>query len=74
MGCLTYTQQELSARSALDLCELHTEYRVNLSQQSRERLQNELDRRKIDCRNQLAAIKMKRDEELYDRMYRIQDP
>ena len=73
-ACLTYTPQELSGRSAVDLCEMQTEYRVNLSEESRRRLAAELERRKIDCRDQRAAIKMKRDAQMYEWTYLNQSP
>jgi hypothetical protein len=74
VGCLTYASQELAATPTLELCELQTTYRVNLSDESRRRLEGELQRRDADCMVHAADIKARRDEELYDRMYRNQSP
>lgn len=73
-ACLTYTPQQLSQRTAVDLCEMSTEYRVNLSDESRRRVAAELERRKIDCLDQRAAIKMKRDAQMYEWTYLNQSP
>lgn len=73
-GCLTYGSQELAATPTLELCEMQTTYRVNLSDESRRRLDRELQRRNADCTLHAAEIKARRDEELYDRMYRNQSP
>jgi hypothetical protein len=73
-GCINYGAPQLEAMSTLDLCETHIVQRVNLSGPTREAVQSELDRRKVDCRSQLAAIKARHDEDLYDRTYRNQSP
>jgi hypothetical protein len=73
-GCVSFETHELAAMSTLDLCETHVVQRVNLSTVARQRVESELERRKVDCRSQLAAIKARQDEDLYDRMYRNQSP
>ena len=73
-GCLNYGAPQLSAMSPLDLCETHMIQRVNLSRTAREAVENEIERRKVDCRSQVAAIKARHDEDLYDRTYRNQSP
>lgn len=73
-SCLSYESQELAAIPALDLCEMQTTYRVNLSLDSRRQLERELQRRDADCAVHAAEIKARRDEELYDRTYRNQSP
>jgi hypothetical protein len=74
VGCLMYAAQELAATPTLELCEMQTTYRVNLSDESRRRLERELQGRNADCTVHAADIKARRDEELYDRMYRNQSP
>ena len=73
-GCINYGAPQLETMSALDLCETHVVQRVNLSRATREAVQSEIDRRKVDCRSQLAAIKARHDEDLYDRTYHNQSP
>ena len=73
-GCISYGAPQLETMSTLDLCETHVVQRVNLSRATRDAVQSEIDRRKVDCRSQLAAIKARHDEDLYDRTYRNQSP
>ena len=73
-GCISYGAPQLSAMSTLDLCETHLVQRVNLSRATREAVESEIERRKVDCRSQVAAIKARHEEDLYDRTYRNQSP
>ena len=73
-GCLNYAPQELSTMSVTDLCEMQTVYRANLSEESRNRVTSELQRRNEDCRAQADAIASRRAEFLYDKTYRNQSP
>lgn len=73
-GCISYTPQELSAMSAYRLCELETVYRMNLTDEAKDRLRNELKQRKEDCSAHLPAIQAQREWDFERAVYGNQSP
>ena len=73
-GCAAYAPQQISAMSTYEICEAQVGQSWNLGEESRRLLAAELARRKDSCGPHQRAIQAQRDEELYDRMYRIQSP
>jgi hypothetical protein len=68
-GCMTYSPQNISAMSAVDLCELREVQAYNLSQQSRSSIDDEVRRRNDDCRNHAAEVAKRRADFLYQETY-----
>jgi len=68
-GCITYTPQELSAMPGLQLCEMQLYSRVNLKDETKRLVQNELSRRKEDCRKYVPEIEADREWEREQAMY-----
>ncbi len=68
-GCITYTPQELAAMPGLELCEMQLYSRVNLDNETKARLQDELKKRNEDCRQYVAELEKQRAEDIETRMY-----
>jgi hypothetical protein len=73
-GCVGYGPPQLAAMSDVELCELGTVQRVNLTAPTREALSAELARRKVDCEAYVPAIQARARAELYERTYFNQSP
>jgi hypothetical protein len=68
-GCVTYTSGQLSAMSAVDICELEYMQRPNLSPETKQAIQSELSRRNDNCRNHAIEVAQRFDEFMYREMY-----
>ena len=55
-GCVTYSQSQLSAMSAVDICELQNMQGPNLTPESKQAIQAELQRRNDNCRNHSVEV------------------
>ena len=55
-GCVTYSPSQLSAMSTVDLCELQNMQGPNLSPETRQAMQGELQRRNDNCRNHAVEV------------------
>ncbi len=73
-GCLTYTPQELSALPGDRLCEMQLYSRINLSEQSKALLQDELAKRSENCQKYVAQLEREREQERERRMYELNGP
>jgi hypothetical protein len=73
-GCLTYSTQELSAMSGVRLCEMQLYSRVNLKDDAKRLLQDELRKRNEDCRKYVAQLEQERAEERETAMYNLTAP
>lgn len=73
-GCVTYTQGELAALSAVDICELESMQRPNLSPDSRKAIQSELQRRNENCRSHTAEVAQRAEDFLWRETYGNQSP
>lgn len=68
-GCISYSQPQVGAMSAYDLCEAQLYSRINLTTETRSRVSAEIQRRKEDCSRQVPAIEADRMARLEDDMY-----
>jgi hypothetical protein len=68
-GCITYSPQELSAMPDISLCELQLYSLVNLEEGTKRGLQDELSRRKADCRAYVTQLEAERAEKRARAMY-----
>jgi hypothetical protein len=68
-GCLTYSPQQLSAMPAMQLCEMQLYSRVNLNNETKGRLQDELKKRNEDCRQYVAGLEKQRADDRETAMY-----
>jgi hypothetical protein len=68
-GCVTYTPAQLSAMSTVDMCEMEYMQRPNLSPETRQAMQSELQRRNDNCRNHAVEVAQRYDEFMYRETY-----
>ena len=68
-GCVTYSQSELAALSAADICELRYMQGPNLSPQARDNIQGELKRRNDNCGNHAAEVEERFAQFMYRETY-----
>lgn len=68
-GCVTYSPGQLSAMSALDICEAQDVQGSNLTAETRQAMQSELARRKDSCANHAAAVAQRRADVMYELVY-----
>lgn len=73
-ACVSHSPSRVSSMSTYEVCELQAMQGANMTEESRRLVRSELERRKQTCAPHQAAIRMQRDEELYDRTYRTQSP
>jgi hypothetical protein len=73
-GCLSVSPQELSAMPSVKLCEMQLYSRINLGNESKARLQDELRKRNEDCRQYVAQLEKERAEERETAMYNLTGP
>ena len=71
-GCMTYSPQNISAMSTVDLCDLREVQGPNLTQESRRAIQDEVRRRNDDCSKHVAEVAKRRadfmDQEMYGKL------
>jgi hypothetical protein len=68
-GCVSYSPAQLSAMSAVDLCETEYMQGRNLSADSKRAIQSELQRRNDSCRNHAEAVAQRYEEFMYRETY-----
>ena len=68
-GCVTYTPSELASLSAADLCEVQSRQGRNLSRETRQGIDSELQRRNDNCRNHAAEVARRFDDFAYRETY-----
>lgn len=68
-GCVTYSQSRLAAMSTTDICEAQDVQGPNLTPESRRAMQDELQRRKTDCRSVAAEVALRREDALHELVY-----
>ena len=68
-GCVSYSPAQLSAMSAVDLCETEYMQRPNLSAETKRAIQSELQRRNDNCRNHATAVAQRYEEFMYRKTY-----
>jgi len=68
-GCVTYSPSQLSAMSALDICEAQDVQGSNLTPETRQAMQSELARRKDNCANHAAEVAQRRADVMYELVY-----
>ena len=73
-GCITYTPQELSGMPAVKLCEMQLYSRVNLKDETKRLLQDELKRRNEDCSRHVPELEAERAWERETAMYCCTSP
>jgi hypothetical protein len=73
VGCVTYSPAQLSAMSTVDICETEYMQGRNLSQEARQAIQSELQRRNDNCRNHAVEVAQRHDAFMYREMYGKQD-
>jgi hypothetical protein len=73
-GCITYSPQELTAMSSVRLCEMQLYSRVNLNNDTKARLQDELRKRNEDCRQYVAQLEKQRADDRETAMYNLTGP
>jgi len=59
---------------AINLCEMQLYSRVNLNNETKARLQDELKRRNEDCRQYVAQLEKERADERETAMYNLSGP
>jgi hypothetical protein len=72
-GCVTYSPQQLSGMSGIDLCEVQAEQSFNLAAETRQAIQAELSRRNETCMQHSAELTARRDERMHQLVYGIHD-
>jgi hypothetical protein len=73
-GCLTYSPQELTGMPGVQLCEMQLYSRVNLNNETKARLQDELKKRNEDCRQYVAQLEKKRADDREEAMNHLTGP
>jgi hypothetical protein len=68
-GCVSYSPAQLSAMSAVDICETENMQRFNLSPQTKQAIQSELQRRNDNCRNHAVEVAQRYEEFMYRETY-----
>ena len=68
-GCVSYSPAQLSAMSTVDMCELEYMQRPNLSSETKQAMQSELQRRKDSCGNHAAEVAHRYAEFMYRETY-----
>ena len=68
-GCVTYSPAQLSAMSAVDICELEYRQGPNLTPETKQAIQGELSRRKDNCRNHAIEVAQRFEEFMYRETY-----
>ena len=68
-GCVTYDPARLAAMSTVDICEAQDVQGRNITPDTRRAMDEELRRRKDDCRNHVAEVAQRRADVLHDLMY-----
>lgn len=68
-GCVTYSQSRLAAMSTTDICEAQDVQGANLTPETRRAMQDELQRRKTDCRSVAAEVAQRREDTLHELVY-----
>lgn len=68
-GCVTYSPGELSAMSAVDICQIKDVQGANLTPETRRAMHDELQRRKTDCRAHAAEVAERREDALHELVY-----
>lgn len=68
-GCVTYSQSRVAAMSTVDICEAQDVQGPNLAAESRRAMQDELQRRKIDCRSVAAEVAQRREDVMHELVY-----
>ena len=73
-GCVSYSPAQLSGMSAVDICEMENMQRFNLSPQTKQAIQSELQRRNDNCRNHAAEVAQRFERFMYVETYGRQLP
>ena len=73
-GCITYTPQQVARMPAYDLCEAQLYSRVNLTAETRTRVNEEIARRRENCSAQVPLIEADRAAETEQHMYENSGP
>jgi len=74
-GCVTYSQSQLSAMSAVDICELQNMQGRNLTPETTQAIQAELQRRNENCRNHAVEVAKRYEDFMWRETYgRHDDP
>lgn len=68
-GCVNYTPRKLASMSAVDICEAQDVQGANLTPETRRAMQDELQRRKTDCRSHTAEVAQRREDVLHELVY-----
>lgn len=73
-GCVTYTQSELARMDAVDVCELEYRQGRNLTPESKQAIQSDMQRRNDTCRNHSIEVARRFDDFMYQETYGKQAP
>ena len=73
-GCVSYTPHQLASMSGADLCEVLSRQGPNLSQDARQAIQSELQRRRDNCGNHEAEVAQRFRDFMYRETYGNQSP
>jgi hypothetical protein len=73
-GCVTYSPSQLSAMSAVDICEATDVQAHNLSAETRAAMQSELQRRNESCSKYSSVVAQRRQDFLDRETYGKQSP
>jgi hypothetical protein len=68
-GCVNYSPSQLSAMSTVDMCEMEYMQRPNLTPQTKQAIQSELQRRNDNCRNHATEVAQRYEEFMYRETY-----
>jgi hypothetical protein len=73
-GCVTYTQSELASMDAVDICELEYRQGRNLTPETKQTIQAEMQRRKDSCRSHSVEVAKRFDDFMWQETYGKQAP
>jgi len=73
-GCVTYSPNQLASMSAADLCEVEYRQGQNLSPETRQAIQSELQRRNDNGRNHAAEVAQRFEQFMFVETYGRQLP